>query len=121
MPVILPKEEVDRGKYKYGSCPINKPPMDSNTFMHYFYSPAWKHQDVMWGPRLPKKVNGRLSEIPQPLAQGWGIQIEEGPHWAHITTLILVFLIVSGVVAGVYGCTGGTPEMRRPELPSGHG
>jgi len=83
--------------------------MDSDTFFHYLYTPAWKHRDILWGPRLPRKVCNRTSQSPSLLAQGWGIQIRESPHSALVATLMFLFLAVSGVVAGVYAWrTGGS-------------
>ena len=56
----------------------------------------------MWGPRLPKKTGVSLAHGSEPLAEGWGIQIQERPHWALLTTLMFIFLLLSGLVAGIY-------------------
>ncbi|KAK3368824.1 hypothetical protein B0T24DRAFT_668430 [Lasiosphaeria ovina] len=48
-PSLLPEAEVKQGNYIYEPCPIDEPPMDSDTFMHYFYSAADKHGESATG------------------------------------------------------------------------
>jgi len=97
-PSIPPEEEVNAGNYKYDPCPIDEPSMHYWTFLHHFYSPASEHPDILWGPRLPRKLGPSLT----PMNQGWGIHLEEGPDWVLFTVLNLIFLLVSGGIAGIY-------------------
>ena len=102
-PSIPPQSEVEKGRYSYQPCPIDEPPMHTNTFMHYFYfSDASKHATSLWGPRLPRKLGYPLTSCAEPLAQGWGVEIQEQPHWAMFATLMFLLLILSGLVAGTY-------------------
>lgn len=76
-PSIPPQSEVEKGQYSYQPCPIDEPPMHTNTFMHYFYySDPLKHPAKLWGPRLPRKLGDPLTTCVEPLAQGWGIEIQ---------------------------------------------
>jgi len=72
--------------------------MDSRTFMHYFYLPASSHPEIMWGPRLPRKLGSSLG----PQAQGWGIQLVERPDWSLFSALMGVLVLLSGAVGGIY-------------------
>ncbi|KAB8202235.1 hypothetical protein BDV34DRAFT_228561 [Aspergillus parasiticus] len=98
MPSLPPEAEVKAGKYRYIPCPIDEPPMDNRTFFHHFYSSASKHPDTMWGPRLPWKLGPGLG----PMASGWGIHLEEEPDWLLFAALMFLFLLLSGVAAGIY-------------------
>ena len=76
--------------------------MDSNTFMHHFYSPAEKHPQTLWGPRLPAKVETQGNPIHDTMNHGWCILIQEKPHWALFTALMSAGLVLSGLVAAIY-------------------
>jgi hypothetical protein len=78
---------------------MDAPPMDSRTFLHHFYAPEALHPDVIWSERLPWKVGPAL----EPKAHGWGIHLEERPNWPLFAALMCVLLLLSGVVAGIYG------------------
>ena len=84
------------GNYIYSSCLLDEPPIDSRTFSHYFYAPASKHLDMMYGQRLPRELGPGLG----PMDQGWGIHPEEHPDWPLLATLMFVLLLHSGLVAG---------------------
>jgi len=102
-PSIPPKKYVDEGKYLYHPCPIDEPPMTSNWFMHYFnFIDGSKHHSNIWGTRLPKKLYESLANSPEPLANGWGIKIVEGPNWALLSIFMFSFILISGLVAGTY-------------------
>lgn len=103
LPSIPPENEVKDGKYRYDPCPIDEPPMDNRTFLHYFYSPASMHPDLMWSLRLPWKLGPGLG----PMAQGWGIQLEEQPDWSLFAFFMFLFLLVSGFIAGIYAWKSG--------------
>lgn len=51
---------------------------------------------MMWSPRLPWKLEGWMAQV------GWGIHLEEEPSWPLFTTLMFSFLMVSGLVAGIF-------------------
>lgn len=91
-------EDVKAGRYRYAPCPIDEPPMDSRTFLHYFYSPASIHPDMIWSTRLPWKIGPRQGLM----AQGWGIHLEEQPDWPLFAALMCFFLIINGLVAGIF-------------------
>jgi hypothetical protein len=52
----------------------------------------------MWGPRLPRKLGPSLT----PMAQGWGIHLEERPDWALFAAMNFFSLLISGAIAGIY-------------------
>jgi hypothetical protein len=101
-PEIPPESIVSAGLYEYNPCPIESPPMDSDTFMHYFYSPSCAYDESLWATRLPKRVDDALTDSNETLPQGWGIRIEERPHWRMFTFLMIVILLISALVAGLY-------------------
>jgi hypothetical protein len=78
--------------------------MSSDAFMHYFYHSLSSNYDLhsIWGPRLPQRLRSSLTASPEPLVEGWGIQIEEGRNWLLIGICILFMLLFSGLVAGTY-------------------
>lgn len=53
---------------------------------------------MMWGMRLPWKLGPALA----PMAQGWGIHLEERPDWPLFAAIMCLFLLLSGLVAGIY-------------------
>lgn len=79
--------------------------MDSRTFLHHFYLPASKHPEIMWGPRLPRKLGDSLG----PMAQGWGIHLVERPDWPLFSAIMSILILISGAIAGVYGWKNGDP------------
>ncbi|KAL9040600.1 MAG: hypothetical protein Q9214_004423 [Letrouitia sp. 1 TL-2023] len=97
-PSIPPKDEVTAGNYVYNPCPIDEPPIDNRTFFHHFYSPASLHPYMMWGPRIPRKLGRSLT----PMAQGWGIHLEECPDWPLFAAVNFISLLISGAIAGIY-------------------
>jgi hypothetical protein len=98
VPSIPPEEEVISGNYNYDPCPMEEPIIDNRTFFHHFYSPASKHPDMMWGPRLPRKLGPRLTTM----TPGWGIHFEERPDWPLFAAMNFISLLVSGMIAGIY-------------------
>jgi hypothetical protein len=53
---------------------------------------------MMWGPRLPWKIGPGL----EPMAQGWGIHLEEQPDWPPFAAYMFLFLLISGLVTSIY-------------------
>jgi hypothetical protein len=98
VPSIPSEEEVDAGNYKYDPCPIDGLPIHHITFFHHFYAPASKHPDSMWAARLPWKLGPGLG----PMAQGWGIQLEEHANWPLFAAFMCFLLLLSGIVAVIY-------------------
>jgi hypothetical protein len=76
--------------------------MDSDTFLHYLLTPAEKHPDIIWGPRLPYKLGESLAESHTPLAQAWGIQISESINHALVASIMFIIVLLSGLIAGFY-------------------
>lgn len=102
-PAIPPKSEVEARRYSYQPCPIDEPPVPHTAFMHLFlYGDASKHPLAQWGPRLPRKVGDPFAVSGQSLALGWGVEIQERPHWAMFTASMFLVLLLSGLVAGIY-------------------
>lgn len=52
----------------------------------------------MWCMRLPWKLGPGLT----PMAKGWGIHIEERSDWPLFAAFMFLFLLLSGLVAGIY-------------------
>lgn len=100
---IPPAKAVHTGEYEYVPVPMDEPPMPSNVFMHYFITPAKAHSQAIWSPRFPHKLERPVRLSNQPLAEGWGIEIEEGLNWVVVDSLMLVALFISAIVAGFYG------------------
>ncbi|KAF2679734.1 hypothetical protein K458DRAFT_374542 [Lentithecium fluviatile CBS 122367] len=102
----LPSEEVLAAKcYEYNLQPPVPPPIDSRTFLHYF----WKHgahshsTSALYVDRLPKKLGESLvrSLGVDELREGWGIHILEGPNKVAICWVLLAALAASfGVSLG---------------------
>ncbi|KAF1952222.1 hypothetical protein CC80DRAFT_182536 [Byssothecium circinans] len=102
----LPSEDVIASKrYEYNLQPPVPPPIDSRTFLHYF----WKHSthsqstSARYVDRLPKKLGQSLIwELgTDELREGWGIHILEGPNKAVICWALLAVLAASfGVSLG---------------------
>lgn len=103
----LPPEDLVASKmYEYTLQPPVPPPMDSRTFLHYF----WKHHvhsqttNARYVHRLPKKVGESLTRHlgSDELRDGWGIHILEGPNKAAICWAALGVLVISFVVSVAY-------------------
>jgi len=77
---------------------MDEPPIDSRTFLHHFYASETDHPDLMWGSRLPWKLGPSLG----PMDKGWGILLEERPDWPLFAALMFPFVLLSGLVAGIY-------------------
>jgi hypothetical protein len=102
----LPSEEAVASKrYEYNLQPPVPPPIDSRTFLHYF----WNHKahaqstSAKYVSRIPKKLGESLigSLGRDELREGWGIHIIEGPNKAVICWMLLVVLGASfGVSLG---------------------
>ncbi|KAJ4990180.1 hypothetical protein SVAN01_04271 [Stagonosporopsis vannaccii] len=102
----LPSEdEITAKRYEYSLQPPVPPPIDSRTFLHYFY----KHNthshstSAKYINRLPKKLGDSLTRSlgVDDLLEGWGIHIVEGPNKVAICWALMVVLIVSlGVSIG---------------------
>lgn len=99
----LPTEEVVAAKqYEFNLQPPVPPPIDSRTFLHYF----WNHNkhvqstSARYVERLPKKLGESLvrSIGVDELKEGWGIHVVERPNKAVICwALVLVLLASFGV------------------------
>ncbi|KAF2115948.1 hypothetical protein BDV96DRAFT_574857 [Lophiotrema nucula] len=102
----LPPEDLLTSKqYEYNLQPPVPPPIDSRTFLHYF----WKHgkhshsTSARYVDRLPKKLGDSLlrSLGSDELREGWGIHILEGPNKPVICWILLVVLVGSfGIALG---------------------
>ena len=80
---------------------MNPPPIPDNVFLHNLTSKG-NHPRLIWEKRLPKKLNEQLYNSSDELPVGWGIHILEGPHWTNILWTMLVFLLISGLVTGLW-------------------
>lgn len=102
----LPSEDVIASKrYEYNLQPPVPPPIDSRTFLHYFY----KHDEfshstsARYVNRLPKKLGESLTRSlgVDELREGWGIHIIEGPNKVAVCWALMIALVVSfGVSIG---------------------
>lgn len=96
---LPPEDEIAAKRYEYSLNPPVPPPMDSRTFLHYFY----KHEEyshstnAKWVNRLPKKLGDSLirSLGVDDLLGGWGIHIIEGPNKVAICWALMIVLIAS--------------------------
>ncbi len=71
--------------------------MPSSTFIHYLHHcnlDAWP-PTRNWIDRLPKKLNGSLLTVLEPMPFAWGMHVEEGPNLAAIFWTMLVVILVS--------------------------
>ncbi len=100
----LPSEdEITAKRYEYNLQPPVPPPMDSRTFLHYFY----KHNthshstSAKYVNRLPKKLGDSLTHALgiDDLRPGWGIHIIEGPNKVAICWALMIILIASLAVS----------------------
>ncbi|KAF2626859.1 hypothetical protein BU25DRAFT_73993 [Macroventuria anomochaeta] len=102
----LPSEEIIASKqYEYNLQPPVPPPMDSRTFLHYFYKHNAHSQSTSakYVSRLPKKLGDSLTRSlgVDELLEGWGIHIIEGPNKVAICWALMVVLVASfGVSIG---------------------
>lgn len=95
-----PTEEVlTRKLYEYDLRPPIPPPMDSRTFLHYFYEHKAHSQfrSAKFVHRLPKKLGESLvrSIGPEEFREGWGIHIVEGPNKVAICWALMIVLVAS--------------------------
>jgi hypothetical protein len=103
---LPPKPEIAEKRYDYKLIPPVPPPIDSRSFLHYF----WKHNKYAhsttsrYVERLPKKLGQSLVKDfdVDELREGWGLHILEGPNKAAICWAILFILLVSFVTAFTY-------------------
>ena len=100
---IPPPDKVRDGEYEYDPVPMDEPSMPPNTFIHYFTKVTDAHNDALWVRRFPHRLKESIFYSPKPLAEGWGIEIAEGPNWLLFSIIMLLALLVSGTTAGLYG------------------
>ncbi|TVY32678.1 hypothetical protein LOCC1_G008328 [Lachnellula occidentalis] len=100
-PIALPpKPEVDAKRYLYNPCPLeNELPISSDLFLHYLFSCSAPSHNLIWLPRIPRKLDTSILASPTPASFGWGVHINEGPDYLTIFILNLVVLGASGVAA----------------------
>ncbi|KAJ4382814.1 hypothetical protein N0V86_002038 [Didymella sp. IMI 355093] len=95
-----PTENVlSRKLYEYDLRPPIPPPMDSRTFLHYFYEHKAHSQlrSAKFVYRLPKKLGESLARSigPEEFREGWGIHIMEGPNKVAICWALMIVLLAS--------------------------
>lgn len=101
-----PTEDIlSRKLYEYDLRPPIPPPMDSRTFLHYFYEHKAHSQlrSAKFVHRLPKKLGESLTRsiAPEEFREGWGVHIMEGPNKVAICWALMIVLLVSfGVSLG---------------------
>jgi hypothetical protein len=103
---LPPEDEITAKRYEYNLQPPVPPPIDSRTFLHYFY----KHgahsysTSAKYVNRLPKKLGDSLTRSlgVDDLLEGWGIHIIEGPNKVAICWALMAVLGASLVVSIVY-------------------
>lgn len=101
-----PTEDIlSRKLYEYDLRPPLPPPMDSRTFLHYFYEHKAHSQlrSAKFVHRLPKKLGESLTRsiAPEEYREGWGVHIMEGPNKVAICWALMIVLVVSfGVSLG---------------------
>ncbi|KAH6638021.1 hypothetical protein C7974DRAFT_374626 [Boeremia exigua] len=102
----LPSEdEIAAKRYEYNPQPPVPPPIDSRTFLHYFYNHSMHSHSTSakYVNRLPKKLGDSLTRSlgVDDLLEGWGIHIIEGPNKVAICWALMIVLIASlGVSVG---------------------
>ncbi|KAJ8110407.1 hypothetical protein OPT61_g6744 [Boeremia exigua] len=93
------EEEITAKRYEYSLQPPVPPPIDSRTFLHYFYKHnAHSHStSAKYVNRLPKKLGDSLTRSlgVDDLLEGWGIHIIEGPNKVAICWALMIVLIAS--------------------------
>jgi len=100
-PVALPpKAEVDAKRYHYNPCPLeNELPICSDLFLHYLFYCSSPSRNLIWLPRIPRKLDTSIIASPAPVSFGWGVHIDEGPDYLKILVLEVVCLALSGIAA----------------------
>ena len=96
-------DKVQNREYEYDPVPMDEPPMPPAIFLHYFSKVTAAHNQALWTTRFPHKLNESIFFSPKPLAEGWGIEIAEGPNWLLFSIVMFVALLLSGLAAGLYG------------------
>lgn len=108
----LPSGDAIASKqYEYNLQPPVPPPIDSRTFLHYFYKHDTHSQSTSakYVNRLPKKLGDSLTRSlgVDDLREGWGIHIIEGPNKVAICWALMLVLVASfGVSIGYDLITG---------------
>jgi hypothetical protein len=103
---LSPDDVVSAKQYDYNLIPPVPPPIDSYSFLHYF----WKHGDYAhtatsrYVRRLPKKMGESLVRTfhDDEFRQGWGIHILEGPNKAAICWVVQILIFISFITAFAY-------------------
>jgi hypothetical protein len=102
---LPPEDALATKRYEYNLQPPVPPPIDSRTFLHYFYnhSAYSGSTSAKYVERLPKKLGESLvrSLAVDEFREGWGIHIIEGPNKVAICWALMFVLVVSfGVSVG---------------------
>ena len=103
---LPPEDEIAAKRYEYNLQPPVPPPIDSRTFLHYFYKHGAHAQSTSakYVNRLPKKLGDSLTRSlgADDLLEGWGIHIIEGPNKVAICWALFLVLVASLAVSIVY-------------------
>ena len=100
---LPPLERVLKHEWTYTPCPLSDMPMPSHIFMHYLTTSGQRHRHSIWGPRMPQKVGDQIRyHFLAPGTDIWGIHILEGPYWALIISVMIIFAMLGVVVAAIY-------------------
>lgn len=98
---LPPKPEVDAKRYIYSPCPPDhEPPISNELFLHYSFSCICSSPNLVWVPRIPRKLDISILASQNPTSFGWGVHIDEGPDIFRIAWLNFVFFGLS-IVTGV--------------------
>lgn len=100
-PSMPKKDEAQLYHYEFDPVPMDEPPIDSNTFNHYFHKPHLLDPLAAWIKRFPELNNASFYWGDKKLAIAWGFEIVEDRNWMLFVGANLIALLVSGAVAGV--------------------
>lgn len=78
-----------------------EPPMESETFTHYFTTLFEEHADQSWFPRVPRKPGRSLLFSSERQPFGWGIEIVEGLYHKLFAALMVFCTVIVAICVSV--------------------
>jgi len=91
---------IDANTYQYNFDPIpmDEPPIDADTFNHYFHKPHLADLSAVWIERFPQLHDVSLFYSPN-RPPSWGFEIMETRNFLLFAIMNLIGLLLSGLVA----------------------
>lgn len=90
--------DANRYNYVFDPMPMDEPPIDADTFNHYFHKPHLANLCAVWIERFPQ-LHGASLFYSTDRPPSWGFEIVEERNWFIFATLNVVGLLLSGLIA----------------------